>query len=88
MNYEEKAKELAKLTNPKLAKYPNLSAVYDYGLDCAMKMAEWKEQQMLEKAVEWLRLNADNYTWYDETEGESGMMSVFIEAFIKAMKGE
>lgn len=42
----------------------------------------------IEKAIEWLRKNADDYVWYDETEGESGMMDGFIEVFIDYMKGE
>lgn len=41
----------------------------------------------IEKACEWLRKNADNYTWYDETEGESGMVDGFIEVFRNYMKG-
>lgn len=27
----------------------------------ALQMAEWKEQQMIDKAVEWLEKNVDNY---------------------------
>lgn len=42
----------------------------------------------IEKAAEWLRKNADNYTWYDESEGESGMVDGFIEVFKNYMKGE
>lgn len=42
----------------------------------------------LEKATEWLRKNADNYTWYDEMEGESGMIDGFIEVFSNYIKGE
>lgn len=42
----------------------------------------------IEKACEWLKKNADNYTWYDETEGESGMVDSFIDDFKKYMKGE
>jgi hypothetical protein len=42
----------------------------------------------LEKATEWLKKNADNYTWYDETEGESGMIDEFIDVFRNYMKGE
>ena len=40
----------------------------------------------LEKACEWLKENADCYTWYNEMEGESGMMNCFIEEFRKAME--
>ena len=42
----------------------------------------------LEKAAEWLKKNADDYTWYDETEGESGLMDGFVDDFKKYMKGE
>lgn len=42
----------------------------------------------IEKATEWLRKNADNNTWYDESEGESGMVDGFIEVFKNYMKGE
>ncbi len=42
----------------------------------------------IEKATEWLRKNADNYTWYNEFEGESGMVDEFIEVFRNYMKGE
>ena len=40
----------------------------------------------IEQAVEWLKNNADNYTWYDEMEGESGMTDDFYDDFIKAME--
>ena len=43
---------------------------------------------LIEKATEWLKKNADNYTWYDEMEGESGMIDEFIEDFKNYMKGE
>ena len=42
----------------------------------------------IEKAAEWLKNNADYYTWYDETEGESGMVDGFIDDFKSYMKGE
>jgi len=42
----------------------------------------------IEKAIEWLKKNADNYTWYDEFEGESGMIDEFIDDFKNYMKGE
>lgn len=42
----------------------------------------------IEKAAEWLKKNADDYTWYDETEGESGMVDGFIDVFKNYMKGE
>lgn len=48
MNNEDKAKEIAKLKNPQLAEFPNLSAVHEYGLECAMKMAEYKDNEYSE----------------------------------------
>lgn len=39
-----------------------------------------------EKVIEWLQENADSYTWYDEMEGESGMINEFIEDLRKAME--
>ena len=42
----------------------------------------------IKKATEWLKKNADNYTWYDEMEGESGMIDEFIDDFKNYMKGE
>ena len=41
----------------------------------------------IDKACEWLKKNADNYTWYDEFEGESGMIDEFIDDFKNYMKG-
>lgn len=54
-----------------------IPAVYetDFNLDktielqrynAAMLMAEWKEQQLIDKACEWLKDNANDYLdWYD-----------------------
>lgn len=42
----------------------------------------------IKKATEWLRKNADSYTWYNEFEGESGMTDDFIDDFKDYMKGE
>ena len=42
----------------------------------------------IEKACEWLKKNADYYTWYNEFEGESGMIDEFIDDFKNYMKGE
>ncbi len=42
----------------------------------------------IKKATEWLKKNADNYMWYDETEGESGLTDDFINDFKNYMKGE
>ena len=42
----------------------------------------------IEKATEWLKKNADSYTWYNEMEGESGMIDEFIDDFKNYMKGK
>ena len=42
----------------------------------------------IEKAKQWLIKNADDYTWYDECEGESGMTDDFVDDFVNYMKGE
>ena len=42
----------------------------------------------IEKACEWLKKNADDYTWYDETERESGMIDEFVDVFKNYMKEE
>lgn len=40
----------------------------------------------MKKACAWLEENADSYTWYNEFEGESGMINEFIEDFKNYMK--
>lgn len=40
----------------------------------------------IKKATEWLKKNADSYTWYNEFEGESGMIDEFIEDFKEYLK--
>lgn len=41
-----------------------------------------------EEIYEWLKENADTYTWYNEFIGESGMTDDFIDDLKKAMKDE
>ena len=40
----------------------------------------------MKKVCTWLEENADSYTWYNEFEGESGMINEFIEDFKNYMK--
>ena len=100
MTTEDKAKEFAKLENPKLAEFPNLAAVYDYGLDCAMKMAEWKEQEtkekIIKKAWDWFDEHFD-VNIYEEIGGRKAAeiltydfksFANMFEDFKKAIKGE
>ena len=58
---EEKAMELAFEYAPSLEDSPR-TIVID---NACMKMAEWMKQQMIEKAVKWLKENAGMY-WYDD----------------------
>jgi hypothetical protein len=60
MTNEEKALQIASL-NGYMGSYDKLM------FKAAMQMAKWKEQQMIEKACEWLKDNVnDSYLdWYD-----------------------
>lgn len=59
------------------------------GYECAIKMAEWKEQQMIEKAVNWLNNNIGAYLDYEAPKYgcsvEIDKISL-IEDFKKAME--
>ena len=65
MTNEEKARTLSlqdHLTNDDYALCPSndtIVRINAYG--AAMEMAEWKEQQMIEKAVDWLKERAEHY---------------------------
>lgn len=37
------------------------------------------KRDMFNRIYSWLKKNADNYTWYDEAYGESGMTDEFYE---------
>lgn len=58
--------------------------------DGAMKMAAWKQEQMIEKAVRWLnevvKDEQSNYVWYDAEEGFCGITHEFIEDLKKVME--
>ena len=57
-------------------------------LDACLEMAAWKEEQMVEKAVEWLEDEATKHIGFDCITEEMSLNYDFIELFIKAMKGE
>ena len=61
------------LENKELRKIIDMS--YQSGYDIA-----------IEKAVEWLKKNADNYVWW--LEGDGGMSDEFIDDFINALKNK
>ena len=48
--------------------------------------AKWGKQQTITKACDWLKRNADSYTWYNEFEGESGMTEDFVDEFKNAIQ--
>ena len=43
------------------------------------------KEEFIKIAIDWLKRNADCYTWYDEMEGESGMTDDFYEYFAKGV---
>ena len=51
---------------------------YEMAYNSAMEMAEWKEQQMIDKACEWL---IENYPTID-----GGELYIFIKNFRQAME--
>lgn len=44
------------------------------------------EKETIERVIEWLKKNADSFTWYNEMEGESGMTDDFYDEIRKAME--
>lgn len=86
MTNEQKVEELRKtaLPNP----LPDGYGMWLYSTDVdevLIKMAEWKEQQMIEKAYEWLKDNIDGYMVIDEG-GDGYMHFSLINDFRKAME--
>ena len=89
---EKKAKEIAD-KNGKLKLYwcgVELDGVhYDASPECynsAMEMAAWKEQQMIEKAVDWLDKNANEY--FPPSYGfQANTANLLVYYFKKAMEG-
>ena len=71
----EKAIELAR-------KHEGLYGIRNREACCVaacQEMAEWKQQQMIDKACEWLKANADEWI--------ASHSNIFIDIFKKAMKG-
>lgn len=50
------------------------------------KMAVWKEQQMIEKAVNWLLNNATDHIGFDSISESFSLSWDFIDLFKQAMK--
>ena len=77
MTNEDKAKQLYR-------KYRDMNfAPESAAFNAAMEMAQWKDEQvkqeMIEKAVEWMKDHAYDYSFMGDT---------CIEEFKQAMKGE
>ena len=85
MTNENKAKEFYhKYRESHLNLAPESAA-----FNVALEMAEWKEQQMIDKAVEWLKENTSCYASFDDdiisdTENKNN----FINDFKQVMKGK
>lgn len=98
MTNEEKSKEISvnnRMTYVESVNDGNTYVVNSQG-ECyqsAMEMAKWKEQQMIEKAVEWLKDMVCYYSYWDYN-GDTYEKEIavdtdqMIEDFSKAMKGE
>ena len=53
---------------------------------CFKEGAEFEHERLMQKMKLWLKANADNYTWYDEMSGESGMRDEFLDDFVKFLE--
>ena len=53
--------------------------------DAVLQAMEWKQNQLIDKACEWLKFNLQ---FYDENYEERDSGSILIDDFKKAMKGE
>lgn len=85
MTNEEKAEELRKtaLPNPLPDGYGMWLCASDVDA-ILIKMAKWKEQQMIDKACEWLKEYGGVY-WMDDYDLPTDEL---VNDFKKAMKGE
>ena len=86
MTNEEKAKKLAE--EHENATLFGIESPYHAALGAAIEMAAWKQEQMIEKAVEWLEkmipssdLERRIYNCFTEEQKQN-----FIEDFKKAME--
>ena len=85
MTNEEKINEIGNLKPINWISDEDL-CTYQQGLRRgAFEMAEWKDEQMIEKACEWLKDNIHDY--YTVNEFEEWFDGMFVD-FKKAMKGE
>lgn len=63
----------------------NLEAMYVS--EACMRMAKYVEQELIEKACEWLSTEIYSYTWVSYDQYESGVMiDKFLNDFRKAME--
>jgi len=79
MTNEEKAKEIGQ-------KWYNDGA-NEVAFRSALQMAKWKDEQMIEKACEWLKHNAEHFTYISAHSGDAKISEhKLIEEFEKAME--
>lgn len=83
MTDEEKAREIAK-NDALYGKDPDNNSKTDECYIAALEMAAWKEEQMIEKAVEWLK---KNLTYIHPRKGTEECI-VNISKFKEAMKND
>ena len=69
MTNEEKAKEIGQKF------YFDTMNSNEAAYKGALQMAQWKEQQMIERAVRWMEDNINNYIVNDQYELPNGSMS-------------
>lgn len=86
MTNEEKAEELRKIALPNPLHSGYGMWLYSSDIDeILIKMAEWKEKQLIKKACDWLENNTDGYMVIDEG-GDGFMHFSLINDFKKAME--
>lgn len=81
MKDEDKVKEI--LGCPCCFKNPDCEACFERIK--LLEMAAWKEQQMIEKAAEWLLENAKEYVVYDFDAEDYSVREDLVDDFREAM---
>ena len=87
MTIEEKAKEYIETCIDDDPVNPFAAIARIEGRDAFKRGAEWMREELLIKALDWLKENTINYTYFDSDEYCSGLMTgKFIRDFKKAME--
>ena len=55
---------------------------------CLLEMAEWKEKQVIERAIKWLENEATKHIVFDCITEEPSLCYDFVELLVKVMKDE